>query len=120
MRSASSYCLRSIGLSAFFMGLPSPSCQSVRRSVMVGGDRAGANRAKDQFFCLHQEEEHKAPEDQPDPDPERHCFGAEQSLERRGISEQELQDRDGGDSQSQVLVAKMRLEREGRVQLVTA
>src|SRR5262249_8411863 len=111
-RSDFSYSLRRIGLSAVRIGSPLLSCQSVCRSGHGRGGSRGTNQAKDQFFRLHQEEEHQAPEDQPGPDPKRHRFGAEQSLERRGVGEQELQDHDRGDSQTQVLVAKMRLERQ--------
>src|SRR5262249_15357687 len=57
---------------------------------------------------------------QPRPDPERDRFIVKQTLQRRRIGKQNLQDNDRSDTERQVLVAKMSLERKRRVEQVTA
>src|SRR4029077_7431801 len=73
-----------------------------------------------QLLRFDDEEEHEAADEQPRPYPERDCLGLEERLERRRIGEQELQDNYRTDPHRQILVTEMRLERQGRVELVAA
>src|SRR5262249_40800090 len=120
VRSSLSYSWRFIGLSAVRIGRAPSSCRLVCRSGHDRDASRGTTDAEGHFFRLHQEEEHNAPEHQTRPDPKPHRFGVEQSLEWRGVSEQELQDHYRADAQRQVRVAAMRLDRQRGVDQVAA
>src|SRR5215467_82967 len=78
-------------------------------SRLQRGDRSvqGARRTDDELLRLHNEEEHQSTQEKPRPDPKRDRLVVEQSLQRRRISEQELQHYDRADAERQVLVAEM-------------
>src|SRR6516165_3408500 len=83
--------------------------------------RNGKRRTRvtnDQLLCLYDKEDDQATEKQPGPNPERDRLGIEESLKRRCVGTQELKDHDGADPHRQVFVTEMRLERQGRIQLV--
>src|SRR5262245_49702813 len=84
----------------------------VRWTLLFFWTSCAAHRADDELLRLHDEEEHEAAEEKPGPDPERNGFGMEQRLQRRCIREQELQNHDGADAETQVLVSGVRLERQ--------
>src|SRR6516162_7147556 len=48
--------------------------------------------ADDQLFRLDDKEEDEATDEQPGPNPERDCLGLEESLKRRCVGKQELND----------------------------
>ena len=68
----------------------------------------GLGRANDQLLRLHEEEEHQSSQQKPRPDPKRDRLVVEQSLQRRRVGKDQLQDHDCGDAKRQVLVAEMR------------
>ena len=93
------------------------------RSLHIGEWRdavPGAPGANDELLRLHDEEEHQAAQEQPGPNPKRDGFVLEESLQRRRVGEQQLQDHDRADAERQILVAEMRLQGQRRVQQVAA
>ena len=75
------------------------------------------HHANNNLLYLYEEEEDEAAEDKLWPDAKRNGLGVEQCLERRCISKKQLQHYDGADAQRQVLVAKVRLQRQSRTTL---
>src|SRR5208282_6431632 len=101
----------------------SQSQLSNRSSSRFRQHRNGRRRtrdANDELFRLDEKKEHEAADEQPRPNPDRDRRGLEESLERRCVGEQELQDHDRANPHRQILVAEMGLERQRRIQLVAA